>query len=68
MEQAKNNAVLNHLNTIEFIRQNAREYLKMAGEYDVVILIRQNWFLHKNIYSKLKIITDFYIEAFKYET
>ncbi|HAT3883078.1 TPA: class I SAM-dependent rRNA methyltransferase [Legionella pneumophila] len=38
IEQAKNNAVLNHLNTIEFIKADAREYLKMAGEYDVVIL------------------------------
>lgn len=38
IEQAKNNAVLNDLNTIEFIKADAREYLKMAGEYDVVIL------------------------------
>lgn len=38
IEQAKNNAVLNNLNTIEFIKADAREYLKMAGEYDVVIL------------------------------
>ncbi|WP_199287661.1 class I SAM-dependent rRNA methyltransferase, partial [Escherichia coli] len=38
IEQAKNNAVLNHLNTIEFIKADAREYLKIAGEYDVVIL------------------------------
>lgn len=38
IEQAKNNAVLNNLNTIEFIKADAREYLIMAGEYDVVIL------------------------------
>ncbi|KGP63518.1 SAM-dependent methyltransferase [Legionella norrlandica] len=38
IEQAKNNAILNDLTNIEFIKADAREFLKIAGDYDVVIL------------------------------
>ena len=36
--QAKNNALLNGLSTIDFIEADARDYLIHAGDYDVVIL------------------------------
>ncbi len=35
---AKQNAALNHLDFIEFIAADARDYLVKAGEYDLVIL------------------------------
>lgn len=38
IEQARNNAKLNELNTIEFIEADARDYLVKAGEYDIVVL------------------------------
>lgn len=36
--QAKNNALLNELDNIEFIEADARDYLVNAGEYDIVVL------------------------------
>jgi len=36
--QARHNASINGLNTIEFIEADAREYLAKAGDYDVIIL------------------------------
>lgn len=38
INQAKANASLNHLSTIEFIEADARDYLTQAGDYDIVIL------------------------------
>ncbi len=38
IEQAKTNAKLNGLDTIEFIEADARDYLVKAGEYDIVVL------------------------------
>lgn len=35
---AKQNAALNHLDCIEFIEADARDYLVKAGEYDLIIL------------------------------
>ncbi|HHF7344196.1 TPA: class I SAM-dependent rRNA methyltransferase [Legionella feeleii] len=36
--QAKQNAILNNLDTIEFIEADARDYLTHASDYDLVIL------------------------------
>ncbi|WP_028389571.1 class I SAM-dependent rRNA methyltransferase [Legionella fairfieldensis] len=36
--QAKQNAELNHLESIDFIESDARSYLSTAGDYDLVIL------------------------------
>lgn len=36
--QASANARLNHLDSIEFIAADARDYLTKAGEYDIVVL------------------------------
>lgn len=38
IDQAMHNAALNDLHDIEFIHGDARDYLKMAGEYDLVVL------------------------------
>lgn len=38
IEQAKNNAQLNGVHSIEFIEADARDYLVKAGEYDIVVL------------------------------
>ncbi len=38
IQQAKDNASLNQLTQIEFIKDDARNYLVKAGEYDIVIL------------------------------
>lgn len=38
IEQAKINAQLNNLESIEFIEADARDYLTQAGNYDIVIL------------------------------
>ncbi|TAL63208.1 MAG: class I SAM-dependent rRNA methyltransferase [Legionella sp.] len=67
--QAKNNAQLNGLETIEFIEADARDYLAKAGEYDIVILdppklvpSRQHLpkaknyyrFLHREVFKEMK--------------
>jgi 23S rRNA (cytosine1962-C5)-methyltransferase len=38
IEQAKNNALLNQLSTVDFIEADARDYLVHAGDYDLVVL------------------------------
>ena len=38
IHQAKHNAKLNDLTTIDFIEADARDYLVKAGEYDIVVL------------------------------
>jgi len=35
---AKHNAQLNQMNSIEFIKADARDYLKQSGDYDLIIL------------------------------
>lgn len=38
IEQAQHNAGLNHLQTIDFVAADARDYLDKAGDYDLIIL------------------------------
>ncbi|KTD37457.1 SAM-dependent methyltransferase [Legionella moravica] len=38
INQAKHNAELNDISTIDFIEADARDYLVKAGEYDIVVL------------------------------
>ncbi len=38
IQLAKRNAVINHLDLIDFIEADARDYLAKAGDYDLVIL------------------------------
>jgi len=38
IEQAKRNAALNGVDSIEFVEADARDYLSRAGDYDLVIL------------------------------
>ncbi|RUR18689.1 class I SAM-dependent rRNA methyltransferase [Legionella sp. km535] len=38
INQAKHNAKLNDISTIDFIEADARDYLVKAGEYDIVVL------------------------------
>ncbi len=38
IELAKRNAQLNHIDSIEFIEADARDYLVKAGEYDLIVL------------------------------
>lgn len=38
IQQAKQNAVLNHITVIEFVEADARDYLSQAGDYDLIIL------------------------------
>lgn len=70
IDQARNNAQLNGLSSIEFIEADARDYLVKAGEYDIVILdppklvpSRQHLqraknyyrFLHREVFKHMKI-------------
>lgn len=69
IQQAKDNAALNDLTQIEFIKEDARNYLEKAGQYDVVILdppklvpskkhlnAAKNYyrFLHREIFKAMK--------------
>ena len=66
---AKRNAQLNHINNIEFVEADARDYLVKAGDYDLVVLdppklapsqrhIQQakNYyrFLHREVFKHMK--------------
>lgn len=69
IEQAQKNAALNQIDSIEFIKDDARNFLHRAGEYDIVVLdppklipskrnlqAAKNYyrFLHREIFKAMK--------------